>query len=107
MAADISVQDLHKKLKNGEKVFILDVREEFEYDISNIRGYLIPVGELENRLFEIDDKKELEVVVHCRTGKRSADAVKILEENGFKNARNLAGGINEWAEQIDRDLPVY
>lgn len=107
MAADITPEELNGKLKNSEELFILDVREEFEYDISNIGGFLIPLMELENRLYEIEDKKDMEVIVHCRTGKRSADAVKILEENGFKYARNLAGGINQWAIEIDRDLPVY
>ncbi|MFU8859937.1 MAG: rhodanese-like domain-containing protein [Cyclonatronaceae bacterium] len=104
---DITVQELSEKLKNGDDIFILDVREEYEYDISNLNGFVIPLPELENRMYEIDDKKGAEVIVHCRTGERSVDAVKILKEYGFKNPKNLLGGINQWAREIDPGMKEY
>ncbi|TVQ15567.1 MAG: rhodanese-like domain-containing protein [Balneolaceae bacterium] len=107
MSADITVQELSEKLKNGDEIFILDVREEFEYDISNLSGFIIPLPELENRMYELEDKKDMEVIVHCRTGERSVDAVKILVEYGFKNPKNLLGGINQWAREIDTGMREY
>lgn len=107
MSNDISVQELSEKLKNGDEIFILDVREEFEYDIANLNGFIIPLPELENRMYEIEDKKNMEVIVHCRTGERSVDAIKILVEFGFQNTRNLLGGINQWAREIDPGMREY
>jgi rhodanese-related sulfurtransferase len=107
MAADITVQELSEKLRNGEKPFILDVREEFEYDIINLDGLIIPLPDLENRMYEIEEYRDAEVVVYCKNGNRSGDAVRILEEYGFSNARNLVGGINQWAREIDRSMGEY
>lgn len=105
--ADISVQELNERRQNGEEIFVLDVREFFEYDLINLEGELIPLGELQNRLVEIEQYKDKEVVVYCRTGSRSADAVRLLKEHGFQNARNLIGGIHEWARKIDPSFPLY
>lgn len=105
--ADISVIELNERITKGEKVFLLDVREYFEYDLVNLDGELIPLGELQDRLYELDAYKDKEVVVYCRTGSRSGDAVKFLKENGFKNPRNLIGGIHEWARKIDPSFPLY
>jgi len=103
---EITVENLKKKLEN-EDIFILDVREPFEYNISNIDGELIPLNQLKNRLDEIEEYKEDEVVVMCRSGGRSAEATKFLESQGFENVKNLKGGINEWAKKIDQSLPIY
>lgn len=105
--ADISVEELYSRRQNGEEIFILDVREHFEYDLVNIGGELIPLGELENRLYEIEAYKDKEVIVYCRTGSRSAYAVQVLAEHGFQNPRNLTGGIHEWSRKIDPSVPMY
>ncbi|MEX0661499.1 MAG: rhodanese-like domain-containing protein [Balneolaceae bacterium] len=102
---ELTVQELKKKKDNNETFTLLDVREEFEFHISNIDGQLIPLDQLPDRLGELD--KEKEVVVMCRTGGRSAKACKLLTENGFKNVSNLKGGVNAWAQEIDTTLPVY
>ncbi|MGD8427970.1 MAG: rhodanese-like domain-containing protein [Balneolaceae bacterium] len=109
---EISVQEFEQKLnesKNSE-VFLLDVREPFEQYQSKIDyeySKLIPVGELSSRLDELEAHKEKEIVCLCRSGSRSAQACLILEREGFKNVKNLKGGINEWAREIDTSLPVY
>lgn len=104
--AEISVEELSEKMKSGNSPVLLDVREYFEFDLANLDGILIPLGELEMRLYEIEQHKENELVVHCRTGSRSAEAVEMLRKNGFKNVRNLTGGLNEWARKIDPSVPV-
>ena len=101
----ISVNELKRKLDAGEDIFILDVREPHEYEISNLNGYLIPLNDLPERINELDSSKEM--VVHCKMGGRSAQAVEFLKQSGFKKVKNLTGGINAWAEKIDRTIPVY
>lgn len=102
---ETTVQELKEKKDNNEEFTLLDVREPHEYQISNIDGTLIPLDDLPNRTDELD--KDKEVVVMCRSGARSAQAVKLLEKKGFKNVSNLVGGVNEWAKEIDNSLPVY
>ncbi len=102
---ELTVQELKQKKDNNETFTLLDVREEFEFHISNIDGRLIPLDQLSDRLDELE--KEKEVVVMCRTGGRSAKACELLTENGFKNVSNLKGGVNAWAKEIDTSLPVY
>jgi adenylyltransferase/sulfurtransferase len=107
---NITVQELKKKLDSGEDVFLLDVREPFEQYQSKIdydNSVLISVDELGNRLNEIKDHKKDEIVCMCRSGSRSAKACQLLEKKGFKNVKNLKGGINQWAKEIDSSLPVY
>ncbi len=101
----ISVQDLKQRLDDGEDIFVLDVREPHEYELVNMGGYLIPLGDLPNRVNELDSSRE--IVVHCHHGGRSARAVRFLHELGFRKIANLAGGIDEWAAHIDRRLPRY
>jgi len=106
----ITVKEFKEKIDSGEEVFLLDVREPFEQYQSKIEyddAALIPAGELEQRLSEIEDKKEKPVVCLCRSGSRSSEACKLLEEEGFEHVKNLKGGINEWAREIDNSLPVY
>ncbi|GAA4403201.1 hypothetical protein GCM10023187_19060 [Nibrella viscosa] len=90
---DITVQELKDRLDQGEKVHLIDVREPNEYADDNLGGELIPLGELPYRMDELDGLQDEEIVVHCRSGARSARAQQILEENGFNNVRNLTGGI--------------
>jgi adenylyltransferase/sulfurtransferase len=107
---NITVQELKEKLDAGEDVFLLDVREPFEQYQSKIdydNSALISVDELGSRLNEIKDHKKDEIVCMCRSGSRSAKACGLLEKKGFKNVKNLKGGINQWAKEIDSSLPVY
>lgn len=107
---EITVQELKKKIDNDEKVFILDVREPFEQYQSKLdydNSTLIPLGDLSNRINEIESHKDKEIVCMCRSGGRSAKACELLEKKGFKNVANLKGGINQWAKEIDNSLPVY
>ena len=90
---DITVKELKERLDKGEKINLIDVREPHEYAEDNLGGELIPLGELQYRLDELDGLQDEEVVVQCRSGARSAMAQQILEENGFNNVRNLTGGI--------------
>ena len=102
---EISVEELKKRLDEHADLFILDVREPHEYQIANLGGYLIPLNDLPKRVNELDSSKE--IVVHCASGIRSARAVNFLKDLGFRKVRNLVGGINAWAENIDPSLPSY
>lgn len=104
---EINVNDLNERIQKGDKINLLDVREQFEFDMVNLDGKLIPLGELETRIGEIEDWKDQEVIIHCRSGARSAEACRILMRHGFKNPINLQGGINRWAMLIDPSLPMY
>ena len=101
----IEVEELKRKLDAGEDVFILDVREPHEYQICNLQGHLIPLGDLPKRVQELDSSRE--IVAHCRSGKRSADAVEFLQKAGFHKVWNLTGGILAWADRIDPKMPKY
>ncbi len=102
---EIQVEELKRRLDAGEDVFVLDVREPHEYQICNINGYLIPLGDLPKRVHELDSSRE--IVAHCRSGARSAKAVDFLRQAGFKKVHNLAGGILAWAERVDPKMPKY
>lgn len=95
---DITVQELKQRMDAGESLNLLDVRNPDEYEADNIGAKLIPLGDLPDRLDEIEDWKDQEVLVHCRSGKRSAMAQQILEQNGFTNVRNVTGGMLAWNE---------
>ncbi|MCU1320783.1 MAG: UBA/THIF-type binding protein [Acidobacteriaceae bacterium] len=103
----ITVEDLKRKLDVEEDVFVLDVREPHEYPIANLGAPLIPVGSLAQRIAELVEHKNDEVIVHCRSGARSQKAALVLKEAGFTNVSNLAGGILAWAERIDPSMPKY
>ncbi len=102
----ISVAELHERLRNGRKPALVDVREPHELQISRLdNDYEIPLGNLETHIHELDRDQEL--VVYCRSGERSAKAVKFLKEAGFSNVRNLVGGILAWANEVDPEMPKY
>jgi len=102
----ITVDELKARWDLGDRPFLLDVREEVEYRIARLEGgLLIPLGELVSRLRELDP--DLETVVYCHHGIRSAKATAYLRHNGFPRARNLRGGIEEWAGKIDPSMPRY
>nr|WP_279387432.1 molybdopterin-synthase adenylyltransferase MoeB [Rubrobacter taiwanensis] len=102
---EISVRELKEKLDRGENVYVLDVREPHEYEIANLGARLLPLGELPERLHELDQNAE--IAVHCKTGGRSAKAVKLLKDAGFANVYNVKGGITAWSEEIDPSVPKY
>lgn len=102
----INVQELKVKIDNKEDFLIVDVREEFEVSVSNLGGMHIVLGQLENRLRELEELKNKEIVMICRSGGRSSRACSLLERNGFSNVYNLEGGMKAWATEIDPDLPV-
>lgn len=103
---DIEPRQLAERLRTGEPLRLLDVREPHELEISRLEGALaIPLGELAARLSELDSAKEM--VVFCKSGGRSARAVELLLSAGFRKVKNLKGGINAWAREIDPSLPQY
>jgi sulfur-carrier protein adenylyltransferase/sulfurtransferase len=105
-SGEISPEELKQRLDRGEKVFILDVRNPPEYDICRIPGsVLIPLPDLPVRTRELDADQE--IVVHCKSGMRSAKAIGFLREQGFHKLRNLTGGILAWAQKVDPTMPTY
>lgn len=102
----MSPVELKRRMDAGEPVELVDVREPFEYEIARIDGAkLIPLGEITERLDEL--KRQQPIVVHCHSGMRSAQAVRLLQERGFANVFNLEGGIDAWSDQIDPNVPKY
>lgn len=93
---DIQIEELKKRMDDGEKLTIIDVREEYEFDEFNIGAKLIPLGELPDRLDELDSFKNQEIILHCRSGARSGRAKEYLLSEGFTNPRNLIGGMIAW-----------
>lgn len=105
---EITPLELKNRLEQGDDLFILDVREPHEWDISNLEdlgAYLIPKGQVLDRMGELDTAREM--VVQCRTGARSADVIRLLRQHGFSKMHNLVGGINRWADEVDPSLPKY
>ena len=103
--AEMQVEELKRRLDAGDDLFVLDVREPHEYQICNIGGHLIPLGDLPKRVNELDSSRE--IVAHCRSGVRSGKAVDFLRQAGFKKVHNLAGGILAWADRVDPKMPKY
>ena len=101
----MSVQEFKRRRDAGDDLFLLDVREPFEYQIAQIGGHLIPINELPDRVDELDPAKE--IVVQCKSGGRSQRAAEFLAKNGFARLHNLAGGITAWANEIDPGVRKY
>lgn len=105
-AMEITIDQFKEMRDNGNNVVVLDVREYHEYDICSIEGsVLIPLGEIADRIDELNEDDE--IIVHCHHGGRSMKATQFLKDKGFKNVKNLAGGIDAWAEKYDPDMPRY
>ncbi len=102
---EIQPEELKSRLDAGEDLFVLDVREPHEYQICNLNGYLIPLGDLPKRVNELDSSRE--IIAHCRSGVRSAKAVDFLRQAGFRKVKNLAGGILAWSDKVDPSVPKY
>jgi len=102
---EIDVQGLKELRDQNSPHLLIDVREPYEFEMGNLSGVLIPMGEVISRLNEIP--KEGKVIIHCRSGARSASVIHVLtREFGYTNLYNLSGGIKAWAEQIDSTLAV-
>lgn len=100
----ITVQELKRRIDAGENIHLVDVRETNENAAFNIGGTLLPLGEIRNMQTDpIDDWKEDEVIVYCRSGNRSGQAAMILEQMGFKNVINLTGGMLAWLENFGEE----
>jgi len=102
----VSVQELKRKMDASEAFELVDVREPFEFEIARIDGAkLIPLSEIAERADEL--QREQPIVVHCHSGRRSAQAVRLLQQRGFANVYNLEGGIDAWSDAIDPSVPKY
>jgi sulfur-carrier protein adenylyltransferase/sulfurtransferase len=101
----LSVKELKRRMDAGESLFILDVREPFEYQIANIGGKLIPQNDVPQRIGEIDRNQE--IIVQCKSGGRSQRIAEFLKQSGFPNVANLAGGILAWSDEVDPRVPKY
>ena len=102
----ITAHELRAKMDRREQFVLVNVREPREVAISQIPGHkLIPLGELPDRLNELNPKDE--IILVCRTGNRGVRALQILQKAGFKRVFNLQGGINAWVDQIEKSLPKY
>lgn len=100
---NISVEEVKRRMDAGEKVNLVDVREPHENADFNIGGILLPLGQIQS--MQIDDIEELkneEVILYCRSGNRSGQAAMFLDAMGFKNTKNLVGGMLAWEEKFGR-----
>ncbi len=105
---EIGPEQLAEKLRRGERVWLLDVRHEWEHQLARLPGEaLIPLHELPARLDEVQPPEGAEIVCYCHHGMRSLSAAAILRQAGFGNALSLAGGIDLWSRAIDRSVPRY
>lgn len=103
---DVPPQEVKELLTNGSKPVLLDVREQWEYDFNRIEGAVhIPLGELGQRVQELDH--DAEIIVYCHMGVRSLKAAKFLKQQGMERVKNLAGGIEAWSIQVDSAVPRY
>ncbi|MBX3112967.1 MAG: rhodanese-like domain-containing protein [Fimbriimonadaceae bacterium] len=106
MDFEISIHELNARLQNGDQLFLLDVREPHELENGTIEGSVcIPMAEVTDRLGEIDRSQE--VIVICRTGGRSGRVTEYLAQSGFPRVKNMTGGMNAWATEIDQSMQVY
>lgn len=100
---NISVEALKKKIDDGEKINLIDCREPSEYAEANLGGKLVPLGKIQTmQVEELENLKDEEVIIHCRSGKRSMMACMVLDQLGFKNTYNVVGGILEWQEKFGK-----
>jgi len=106
MGFTITVQELKQRLDQGDKIVIVDVREPWEHATAKIEGaILIPLATVPKSLDKLD--KNAEIVCQCHHGMRSADATAFLLQQGFKNVKNLVGGIDAWSLHVDQKVPRY
>ena len=95
---EITVQELKAKMDNRENFLLIDVREKHEYDEFNIGGKLIPLGDIMTAIADLEEHKGEEIIIHCRSGKRSFMAQQLMIQAGYSNVKNLTGGVLAWQE---------
>ncbi|MDX1939598.1 MAG: rhodanese-like domain-containing protein [Saprospiraceae bacterium] len=100
---DITVKELKEKMSNEDGFILIDVRESYEHADFNIGGNLIPLGDIPAAMGDLEEYKDSEIIVYCRSGRRSANAQAFLQQNGFKNVRNLIGGMLDWEDTFGRN----
>ena len=106
--AELTPAELKARLDRGDRLCIVDVREPHEWDIVNLERYgarLLPLGRLPERMHELDSAEE--IVLHCRSGGRSAKAYRQLQAAGFRRLWNLKGGVIGWVDEVEPTLPRY
>jgi len=97
---NITVEEVKARMDAGEELHLVDVREPYENADFNIGGILLPLGEIRSmQIDEIENLKDKEVILYCRTGNRSGQAAMFLETMGFENTKNLVGGVVAWQEK--------
>jgi adenylyltransferase/sulfurtransferase len=101
----LTAKELKRRIDAGEQVYILDVREPWEFKVAQMGGKLIPMNEIPQRLSEID--REREIIVHCHHGVRSQRVAEFLQQSGFPLVTNLAGGIDAWSREADPAVAKY
>lgn len=104
---EISVEDLKKRIDSGETLNIIDVREPDEFAEYNIGGKLVPLGNIMSmQIDDLEDIKDEELIIHCRSGKRSMQACMVLEQMGFANTVNVIGGAMAWQEKYGNEKAI-
>lgn len=104
---EISVEDLKKRIDSGETLNIIDVREPDEFAEYNIGGKLVPLGNIMSmQIDDLEDMKDEELIIHCRSGKRSMQACMVLEQMGFANTVNVIGGAMAWQEKYGNEKAI-
>lgn len=105
---EIDCQTVKSRLDAGDEFLFIDCREQKEYDLVRIEGAkLIPMSEIPERVSELEEHKDSEIIIHCHHGGRSLNVANWLKQNGFSNPLSMAGGIDVWAQEIDTSLPRY
>jgi rhodanese-related sulfurtransferase len=100
---NITVEELKQRIDSGEKFNLIDCREPHEYAEFNLGGKLVPVGKIQTmQVEELEDMKDEEVIVYCRSGNRSMMACMVLDQLGFKNTVNVAGGVLAWQDKFGK-----
>ncbi|MEL7117891.1 MAG: rhodanese-like domain-containing protein [Bacteroidota bacterium] len=97
---DITVKELKDKIDKGEEFVLIDVREDYEFEEFNLDGKLIPLGNFPSVIPNLEEHKDKEIIIHCRSGRRSAMAQQMLQQAGFANVKNLEGGVLAWIEEF-------
>jgi len=106
MGYTITPTELKSKLERGDQLVLLDVREQWEFDLAKLNGStLIPLATLPQSLGKLN--RDVEIIAICHHGMRSADATNFLLQQGYPNVKNLVGGIDAWSVQVDRSVPRY
>ena len=101
--ADINVQELKNRLEQSERDFVfIDVRESYEYEEFNLGAELIPLGNIMTAIVELEDRKNDEIIIHCRSGARSGQAQMLFQQAGYTNVRNVVGGVLSWIENFGK-----